>query len=127
MINTDPNHKHTYDAHGNMTCCSLEEKIYSKANADGLLKPTPEGHEGHDHESSEGSAWKTYLPAAISFTLLLIGILVDSMLNLSFFQGYVRLAWYVAAYLPVGWPVMKDAFIAMKKGEVFTEFLLMSI
>ena len=27
MINKDPNHKHTYDAKGNITCCSLEEKI----------------------------------------------------------------------------------------------------
>ena len=30
MINTDPNHKHTYDAQGNMTCCTLEEKIDAK-------------------------------------------------------------------------------------------------
>lgn len=66
MINTDPNHKHTYDAQGNMTCCSLEEKIYAKADA----------HEEHDHasHSDEPAIWKTYIPAGISFTLLLIGI-----------------------------------------------------
>lgn len=129
MINTDPNHKHTYDAHGNMTCCSLEEKIYTKAHADGLLKPISETQEAHDHASHSGEfvAWKTYLPAAISFALLLIGLFADNIANLTFFQGYIRLAWYVAAYLPVGWPVMKDAVTAIKKGEVFTEFLLMSI
>lgn len=27
MINTNPNHKHTYDKDGKMTCCSQEEKI----------------------------------------------------------------------------------------------------
>lgn len=27
MINTDPKHKHIYDAQGKMTCCSQEEKI----------------------------------------------------------------------------------------------------
>ena len=34
MINTDPNHVHTYDAQGRMTCCTLEENVYSKAGAD---------------------------------------------------------------------------------------------
>ena len=30
MISKDPNHKHTYDATGKMTCCYLEEKINNK-------------------------------------------------------------------------------------------------
>lgn len=36
MINTAPNHKHTYDEQGRMTCCTLEEKIYTEA---GRRKP----------------------------------------------------------------------------------------
>jgi Cd2+/Zn2+-exporting ATPase len=129
MINTDPNHKHTYDEQGNMTCCSLEEKVYKKAHAEGLLNPILDTHEEHDHASHEREpvAWKTYLPAGISFTLLMIGLVIDNFTNLSFFQEYIRFAWYALAYLPVGWPVMKDAFTAIKKGEVFTEFFLMSI
>ena len=129
MINTNPNHKHTYDEHGNMTCCSLEEKVYKKAHAEGLLNPIHDTQEEHDHASQEQepAAWKTYLPAGISFTLLMIGLAIDYFFKLAFFQGYIRLAWYALAYLPVGWPVMKDAFKAIKKGEVFTEFLLMSI
>ena len=129
MINTNPNHKHTYDEHGNMTCCSLEEKVYKKAHAEGLLNAIPDTHEEHDNVSQEKEpvAWKPYLPAGISFTLLMIGLVIDNFTNLSFFQGYIRFAWYALAYLPVGWPVMKDAFNAIKKGEVFTEFLLMSI
>jgi len=129
MINTDPNHKHTYDEHGNMTCCSLEEKVYKKAHAEGLLNPIHDTHEEHDHASQEQEpvVWKQYLPAGISFTLLMLGLVIDNFTNLSFFQEYIRFAWYALAYLPVGWPVMKDAFIAIKKGEVFTEFLLMSI
>ena len=39
MLNTDPNHKHTYNEQGEMTCCSLEEKINKEA----------EDHAGHDH------------------------------------------------------------------------------
>ncbi len=38
MINTDKNHKHTYDAQGKMTCCTQEEKIYTKAGAKELVK-----------------------------------------------------------------------------------------
>lgn len=129
MINTNPNHKHTYDEEGNMTCCSLEEKVYTKAHADRLLKPISETQQEHDHASKaiEPAAWKSYLPAGLSFILLLVGLLLDNFLNLPFFQGYIRLVWYALAYLPVGWPVMKDAFTAIRKGEIFTEFFLMSI
>jgi Zn2+/Cd2+-exporting ATPase len=103
MINTDPNHKHTYDAQGNMTCCSLEEKVYKNAHAAGLLKPITDSHEEHDHASkaTESHAWKTYLPAGISFTLLMIGLVIDYFFKLAFFQAYTRLAWYTLAYLPV--------------------------
>ena len=89
MLNTDKNHVHTYDAQGKMTCCSLEEKIYANANAKELLH---QGHnheddhdeeQGHDHNhGSEGtSAWQQYLPAIISFTMLIIGILLDNYIK----------------------------------------------
>ena len=128
MINTDPNHTHTYDEHGHMTCCSLEEKVYKQANAEELIIPSTETHADHDHEVEANNffSWKPYLPASVSFTFLLVGIIADYA-EVNFFQDYVRLAWYVLGYLPVGWPVMKDAVNAIKKGEVFTEFLLMSI
>src|SRR5690606_13637139 len=35
--------------------------------------------------------------------------------------------WYAAAYLPVGLPVLKEAFESIRKGDVFSEFFLMSI
>lgn len=133
MINTDPNHKHTYDAKGNITCCSLEEKVYKNANAKNLIKPkrnhrhehTEEG--GHDHSHDEMAGWKQYLPAGISLVLLVIGLVFDYFSKPSFFQGYVRLGWYIAAYLPVGIPVMKDAVKSIASGAFFSEFFLMSI
>ena len=54
-------HQHTYDAQGKQTCCSEEEKIYTEAGAEEILKPekalrksfnaTPadDSHAGHDH------------------------------------------------------------------------------
>ncbi len=119
MINTDPNHKHTYDAQGNMTCCTLEDKIYAKAEE--------HSHEGHNHEHEEESAWKEYLPAIISFIVLMSGIVLDNFVQTEFFKNYVRLIWYIVAYIPVGVPVIKDAVNSIAKGSFFSEFFLMSI
>jgi Zn2+/Cd2+-exporting ATPase len=123
-------HQHIYDKDGKQLCCTLEEKIYTNANAQNLLKEQHSDDDGHDHEHdhdahSEDAAWKSYLPAIISFSMLLIGIVLDNYIKQDFFTGYVRLAWYVLAYLPVGFPVMKEAFEAIRKGEFFTEFTLM--
>ena len=43
------------------------------------------------------------------------------------FQRLIRIAWYVVAYIPVGFPVIKEAFESIRKGEIFSEFLLMAI
>lgn len=120
MKNTDPNHVHTYDAQGRMTCCTLEEKINVKAD---------QGHDGHDHdeEGMEGTGFKLFLPSIISLVMLLSAIAMDSIFKVAFFTGWVRIIWYSLAYIPVGFPVLKDAAGAIAHGEVFTEFLLMSI
>ncbi len=80
--------------------------------------------DGHDH--GDGSAFKTYIPAIISFTMLIIGIGLDYF-DVSFFQDWIRITWYSLAYLPVGFPVVKEGWNSIKKGDVFTEFFLMSI
>ena len=43
--------------------------------------------------------------------LLLAGGIIMNALDLAFFrEGYVSLIWYIVAYLPVGIPVMKEAW-----------------
>ncbi len=137
MINKDPNHKHTYDAQGKMTCCTLEEKIYTKAGAEELLKQGhshDDGHDhdhsaddGHDHSGSKQSVLQMFIPAMISLILLLVAIAFDNWFPQTWFTGWVRIGWYVVAYLPVGFPVLKEAIESIGKGEIFSEFLLMSI
>ncbi|MFN5674106.1 MAG: heavy metal translocating P-type ATPase [Bacteroidota bacterium] len=127
MINTDPNHKHTYDAQGNMTCCTLEEKIDAKTGTPHLHVEGDHSHEGHNHDHEEESAWKEYLPAIISFIVLMAGIVLDNFIKPEFFKNYVRLIWYIVAYVPVGVPVIKDAGTSIAKGAFFSEFFLMSI
>ncbi|TYA52737.1 heavy metal translocating P-type ATPase [Formosa maritima] len=92
------------------------------------LKPNSEEQHSHDdgHNHGNGSAFKTYVPAIISFTMLIIGIGLDYF-DVSFFKDWIRIAWYGIAYLPVGFPVVKEGWISIKKGDVFTEFFLMSI
>ncbi|MBN8700344.1 MAG: cadmium-translocating P-type ATPase [Chitinophagales bacterium] len=131
-------HKHIYDAQGRQLCCTQEEKIYTKAHAKELLPGHHErdGHnhehehnddDGHDHSGGDQSAFQMFLPAIISLLLLLTAIAFDNWIIQSWFTGWVRIVWYVAAYLPVGFPVMKEAVEGMGKGEIFSEFLLMSI
>lgn len=66
-----------------------------------------------------------YLPAAVSLTMLLAGIAADNLFTVTCFTGYIRLTWYLVAYLPVGLPVLKECGEALRDKEFFTEFTLM--
>ena len=123
---TSKEHKHIYDENGKQICCSLEEKI-DRNSPTPLVHTDDDGHNhSHNHSHDNEGGWKVYLPALISFILLISGIALDYF-NIVFFQGWVRVIWYAIAYIPVGFPVLKEAFEALKKGEIFTEFFLMSI
>ncbi len=84
-------------------------------------------HEGHDHNHGDASSFRTYIPALVSFVMLLIGIVIDNWVENEVFTTYLRLPWYILAYVPVGLPVLKEVYETMVKGQVFTEFLLMSL
>ncbi len=120
MINTNPKHKHTYDVKGNMTCCSLEEKINAKT------ENTHSHDDEHNHDGEKKAVWRKYIPATISFVLLVTGIILDIWFKFDSFP-IVRIVWYAVAYIPVGLPVLRDGFNAILKREFFTEFLLMGI
>lgn len=80
----------------------------------------------HNHKEVHKTNFKIYLPAGISFMMLVIGIVAD-YLDLAWFNGAVRLIWYMIAYLPVGFPVLKQGWESILKGDFFTEFFLMGI
>jgi len=128
-------HKHIYDAQGKQLCCTQIEKIYNQAGAQRLIQSAPaqdQAHshsddDGHDHSVAEGRTLKLFLPAIISFVLLIVAIAMDNWVPQGWFKGWIRIIWYVLAYIPVGFPVIKDALKSIGKGEIFSEFLLMSI
>ena len=100
-----------------------------KVNLRDLKSNSEEQHshdDGHNHDHGDSSSFKTYIPAIISFTMLIIGIVSDYF-DILFFKDWVRISWYSIAYLPVGFPVVKEGWESIKRGDVFTEFFLMSI
>ncbi|WP_316768424.1 heavy metal translocating P-type ATPase [Pedobacter frigiditerrae] len=104
-----PKHLHEKKDNG---CCSHNHSQHSH------------DEDGHDHDHGDASSVKTYLPAIFSLVLLLSAIAFDYF-RVDFFRSYIRIVWYLLAYIPVAFPVIKEAFQTITKGEVFTEFLLM--
>ncbi|MEO2080426.1 MULTISPECIES: heavy metal translocating P-type ATPase [unclassified Leeuwenhoekiella] len=70
---------------------------------------------------------KEYIPSIFSFVMLIAGIAIDYFDAFPFFKGWVRIAWYAVAYIPVGFPVIKEGWKSIRDGDFFTEFFLMSI
>lgn len=70
---------------------------------------------------------RPYTPSIISAVLLTIGLTVDYIIKIPFFNGSIRLIWYALAYLPVAIPVIKEAWEAVCERDWFNEFTLMSI
>jgi Zn2+/Cd2+-exporting ATPase len=69
-----------------------------------------------------------------SAALLLVGLLLEYALGaetiktLGFPAPHELLAFiYLSAWLPVGWPVFRQALTKVREGDIFTEFLLMSL
>mgnify|MGYP005892687099 CR=1 FL=1 len=70
---------------------------------------------------------KKYSAELISFGLLVCGIGL-SWGNVAWFQvEIVRFVWYLVAFIPVGFPVLKEAVECLREKEYFNEFMLMSL
>lgn len=100
------------------SCCSSKAHQHQHSHEDG---------DEHDHDhGGDPSAFKTYLPAIVTLTMLLIGIAFDNLFKVEAFK-IIRPYWYIVAYLPVGIPVLKEVWETFKAKDFFTEFSLMSI
>jgi Cd2+/Zn2+-exporting ATPase len=115
-------HQHTYNNDSKQPCCIVEGNINQK-------NENHSDDDGHDHDHSDGNQtiFQMFLPAIVAFCLLLIAVLMDYYFFQTWFSGWVRIVWYGVAYIPVGFPVLKEAFESIRKGEIFSEFLLMGI
>ena len=102
-----------------------------KVNLRDLNKTSSDTHkrnDAHNQSSAESiGKFKVYVPAIFSFVMLIVGIALDYFNAFPHFSGWIRILWYVIAYIPVGFPVMTEGWKSIKNGDFFTEFFLMSI
>ncbi|MBP0613903.1 cadmium-translocating P-type ATPase [Chryseobacterium sp. cx-311] len=120
-------------------CCRVTDNAYrpvTKKTTPAAEHTDDDGHDhgnehadddGHDHSTQGKTTFQLFLPAIISFVILMAGLAMDHLIPQFWFKDWVRIIWYAAAYLPVGVPVLKEAFESIMKGDVFSEFFLMSI
>lgn len=129
-------HIHQFDAQGKQLCCTQEKKINTIVDKQlktehkevGCCATDVVEDNRHNHsKTSKESTLKMFSPAILSLCLLLIALYLDNILKPIWFIGYARFGFYTIAYLPVGFSVLKEAFVSISKGEIFSEFLLMSI
>lgn len=119
-------------------CCSTDD------NPSKIKQNSPvaeHGNENHDHDPDHGhehdhdhshdmegkTAFQLFLPSVISFVLLMTGLALDYWLKPDWFTGWLRIALYLLAYLPVGVPVIKEAIHSIRYSDFFSEFFLMTI
>lgn len=85
-------------------------------------------HHKHAVENEKKNSWlKDYWRIVLSALLLLGGIILNSTGFTLFQERYAAFCWYLLAYLPVGLPVLKEAWENIVRKDVFSEFTLMSI
>lgn len=102
-------------------CCSTDDSLHEHEHG-------PNSHDDQDHDHGDSSSFQTYIPAIISFAMLVIGLLADHFKSPALFQNEtIRIIWYLVAYFPVGFPVFKQAGEMLKRRDFFNEFTLMSL
>ena len=80
---------------------------------------------GCEHCHSHGSSG-LWMPT-VSFVLLVIG-LIGKYSGISWFaESWIEAIWFLVAFLPVGLPVMREAWEAALRKDFFSEFSLMAI
>src|SRR5690606_8591531 len=108
-------HTHTYAAEESACCCS-----------ESTTSPSTTEH-NHTNASKVLPKWKLFFRPILAFVILCSALATEHLFKANWFEGRIALLWYGLAYLIVGFPVMKDAWKSIKKGDFFSEFLLMSI
>ncbi|WP_071145318.1 heavy metal translocating P-type ATPase [Bacteroides ihuae] len=88
----------------------------------------------HAHEceqvqnsKEESTLISEYWKILLSSVMLIGGIAMNALDFAFFHERYVFFVWHFLAYLPVGLPVMKEAWSSIIHKDFFSEFTLMSV
>lgn len=110
-------------AHKHTNCCSTEGTQEAKCT------PQNQNHnDTDDHNHDHGEMNNNYI-IGLSLLLLFSGLILTHIFKAEWFVNntLLQIIWYGTAYLPVGFPVIKEAATLGSKGDFFNEFSLMSI
>ncbi len=95
-------------------CCGTEEP-----------KKTVQTNDDHDHNHGDMNSKYTL---GLSFLFFFSGLFIQYVLKSEwFFQPYIALIWYSLAYIPVAFPVWREAVELFAKLDFFNEFSLMGV
>ncbi len=116
----------THTAHNSLLPENMTSNTHSKHTKNSCNHKGKCCSDSHSHNHNHGI--KAFLLPAISLIMLIAGITMSHLNFAPFSQNrYVELAWYVLAFLPVGLPVIKEAFEGIISKDIFNEFTLMTI
>lgn len=115
-MNTDSHHPHTPAANPAGRDASHKDSIASCGC---------HGHHRQCHAEAP-HALPPFLLPGLSSVLLAAGIALGHLGTSWFAHPAAKLSWFAAAFLPVGLPVMKEAWEAMREKDIFNEFSLMA-
>lgn len=83
----------------------------------------------HTHSPSDGRRFSLipYLGMILSFGLLVAGLILDHFHDFMTETLWAKPVWYFVAFIPVGFPVVKEAIEGMAQKDYFNELTLMAI
>lgn len=83
-------------------------------------------HSVHREESNGGV--RVFLSPALSLLMLIFGLVMSHVGFGPFADSdLLNFIWYALAFLPIGFPVIKEAWEGICNGDIFNEFTLMSV
>lgn len=84
-----------------------------------------EGEECHEEHNT--SWFKPYIGIALSLALLVAGLILDQYHDFMTETLWVKPLWYFIAFIPVGFPVIKEAIEGISNKDYFNELTLMAL
>lgn len=104
-------------------CCSTEEK--TNAPKVGSLHSDDDGH-NHENEDEDEPGWKTHWDLLLALSLLIVLVVLEYGFKIAL-PTIPSLIINLIAYLLAGRKVLALAFRKSRRGDIFNEFVLMSV
>ena len=103
---------------------SIEGLKSTEAPTDGKVHIHCHGCEG---EHSHSQWWRPYIGVILSLMLLIAGLILDHFHDFMTETLWAKPLWYFIAFIPVGYPVIKEAIEGISQKDYFNELTLMAI